>query len=94
MANIKSARKRIAIAQRNNLRNKNYLSNIKSSIKKFQAAVTTYQTNPNPENYNHTIQALSFAFSKIDKAAKINVIHKNKAARKKRSLQRVLTLLT
>jgi ribosomal protein S20 len=43
---------------------------------------------------NPTSGALSKAFSSIDKAAKKNIIHKNKAARLKSALSKAITITT
>lgn len=69
---IKSAKKRVRTAKRNHVQNLKY----KKAMKK---AILDYHKKPSKKK-------LSFAFSKIDKAAKINLIHKNKAARLKSSL--------
>lgn len=39
---------------------------------------------------NPTVKALSLAFKRLDKAAKIHVVHKNKASRLKSRLSRLL----
>ena len=81
MANIKSAIKRIKITLRNTMRNKKYLSAIKISIKKYLLFLDTCKNN----NLNLTLgsKILSLLYSQIDKAKKINALHKNTASRKK-----------
>jgi small subunit ribosomal protein S20 len=86
MANIKSAIKRIEIAERNRLRNKAYKSAVRTLIKKCLAAVESYAANPSQETQQAAQQAMSAAYSKIDKAVKRQVLHRNNGARKKASL--------
>lgn len=90
MANIKSALKRIQVAERNRLRNKSYKSAVKTLIKNYLAAVDDYTANPSPEAMEVVQQKMSAAFSKIDKAVKRGVIHPNAGARRKSRLARVL----
>lgn len=90
MANIKSAIKRVKIAERNRLRNKAYKSSVKTLTKKYLAAVESYAANPSPELKQEVQQRLSDAFSKIDKAVKKGVLHRNNGARKKSRLAKVL----
>lgn len=90
MANIKSAIKRVKIAERNRLRNKTYKSSVKTLTKKYLAAVESYAADPSPELKQEVQQRLSDAFSKIDKAVKKGVLHPNNGARKKSRLAKVL----
>ena len=90
MANIKSALKRIQTAERNRLQNKSYKSAIKTLMKKTFQSVETYANDPNPENLDTINTSMSAAFSKIDKAVKCKVLHKNNAARKKARLAKAL----
>ena len=68
MANSKSAIKRIRTAERNRLRNKAYKSALRTLTKKYFSALETYTAEPNPENMEIVNQAMSAAYSKIDKA--------------------------
>ena len=86
MANIKSAKKSVEIAERNRLRNKSYKSAIKTLMKKYFAAVETYAVTPTPELQQEVQQHMAAAYSKIDKAVKCGVLHRNNGARKKSSL--------
>ena len=86
MANIKSAVKRINVTKRNNLRNKQYKSNIKTFTKKYLVALNTYKSEPNDLNLEVAIKNLNIVYSKLDKATKANVLNKNTAARKKSAL--------
>lgn len=90
MANSKSALKRIQIAERNRLRNKSYKSEIKTLTKKFFSAVQTHQSSPSTETMEGVQAAISAAYSKIDKAVKRKVLHRNNGARKKARLAKVL----
>ncbi|MDR1765749.1 MAG: 30S ribosomal protein S20 [Lachnospiraceae bacterium] len=75
MANIKSAKKRILVGQRNAARNKSIRSAVKTAIKKVDAAVASGDQ-----------EAASAAFiaaeSAIGKATTKGVYHKNTSARK------------
>ena len=90
MANSKSAIKRIRTAERNRLRNKAYKSAIKTLTKKCFSAVETYTEEPTPENMETVKQTMSAAYSKIDKAVKRKVLHRNNGARKKSRLAKVI----
>ena len=90
MANIKSAQKRILIAERNRLRNKSYKSAVKTLIKNYFAALDAYAANPSPEAMAEVQNRLSAAFSKIDKAVQRGVLHANAGARRKSRLARAL----
>ncbi len=83
VANNKSAKKRIQIAERNRLINKSYKSTVKTLTKKTLENCAKYKKEPNEDNKNLVITSLSKAFSLIDKAVKKNVLHKNNGANKK-----------
>lgn len=90
MANIKSAVKRVKIAERNRLRNKAYTSAVKTLIKKYFAAVDEYAANPNPELMQQAQARMAETYSKIDKAVKKGILHANNGARKKSRLAKAL----
>lgn len=90
MANSKSALKRIAINERNRMRNKAYKSTVKTFMKKYFQAVEDYTSSPSEEQLKTVQTSMSVAYSKIDKAVKTGVYHKNNAARKKARLARAL----
>ena len=90
MANIKSAIKRIKTTKRNTLQNKLYKSNIKTFTRKYLISLNEYNLSPNAANLAIVTKCLSVVFSKIDKAVKKNVLHRNTAARKKRALANAL----
>ena len=83
MANNKSAKKRIQIAERNRLINKSYKSTVKTLTKKTFENCEKYKKDPNEDNKNLVTESLNKAFSLIDKAVKKNVLHKNTGANKK-----------
>ncbi len=90
MANIKSAIKRVEIAERNRLRNKSYKSAVKTLTKKYLAAVSSYAASPSPELEQAVKLTQAAAYSKIDKAVKRGALHPNTGARKKSLIARTL----
>ena len=95
MANNKSAKKRIQIAERNRLINKSYKSTVKTWTKKTLENCEKYKKEPNEENKNLVTISLNKAFSLIDKAVKKNVLHKNNGANRKSKINNfVKTTLT
>lgn len=76
MPNIKSAKKRVKIAEAKNLRNRMFKSQLKTLIKKFDAACQTG---------DKAVAAVAYkaAVKKVDQAVAHNIMHKNAAARKK-----------
>lgn len=94
MANIKSAKKRIQIAERNRLRNRTYKSTVRTLMRKFFGAAEAYAAEPSPEALAQLQQSMAAAYSKIDKAVKRNVLHPNNGARKKARLAKALKRAT
>ena len=95
MANNKSAKKRIQIAERNRLINKSYKSTVRTLTKKTLENCEKYKKDPNEENKDLVKSSLNRAFSLIDKAVKKNVIHKNNGANRKSKINNfVKTILT
>ena len=95
MANNKSAKKRIQIAERNRLINKTYKSIVRTLTKKTLENCKTYKKDPNEDNKSLVLASLNRAFSLIDKAVKKNVLHKNNGANKKSKISKfVKTTLT
>ena len=95
MANNKSAKKRIQIAERNRLINKSYKSTVRTLTKKTLENCNNYKKDPNEDNKNLVTTSLSNVFSLIDKAVKKNVLHKNNGANKKSKINSfVKTTLT
>ncbi|MEA5464151.1 30S ribosomal protein S20 [Leptothoe sp. PORK10 BA2] len=90
MANIKSAVKRIEIAERNRQRNKSYRSAAKTLAKTYYAALSEFAADPSDEKKQAVDSSMSAAFSKIDKAVKRGSLHKNAAARRKSRIAKAL----
>ena len=82
MPNIKSAKKRVKVIQTRTARNKAIKSDLKTALKKADAAV-----NENAENMAEVVKA---AIKKVDMACTKGIMHKNKAARKKSQLAKKL----
>ena len=83
MANTKSAKKRILVAERNRQVNKSYKSTVRTLIKKTIVNCENYKKDPNSENQELINNSLNQAYSLIDKAVKKNILHKNNGANKK-----------
>ena len=79
LPNIKSAKKRVLIAEVRNARNKANKSALKTAIKKFEAAAVE-------GNRTEAEGAYKVAVKSIDKAAAKGLMHKNNAAHKKSAL--------
>jgi len=77
MPNIKSAKKRTRIIAAKTLKNQMFKTSLKTTIKKYEAAVAANSDKANVE------KTYKEAVKKIDKAAARGIVHKNKAARKK-----------
>ena len=90
MANIKSAKKRIQIAERNRLVNKSYKSTVKTLTKKTLANCEIYKKTPNSDNKNLVQSSVNEAYSLIDKAVKKNILHKNNGANKKSRINKIV----
>jgi small subunit ribosomal protein S20 len=73
MPNIKSQKDRVIQSKKENLHNKAVKSNLKTVVKKADAAIAAGSDNA---------EAVKTAVSTIDKAVKKGVLHKNAAARK------------
>ena len=76
---IKSARKRVKVAAKANIRNVKTKRSMREALKAFTSALAGGKP-------AEIAKAQAQAASAIDKAAKYAVIHKNKAARKKSQL--------
>ena len=88
VANNKSAKKRIEIAERNRLINRSYKSTVKTLTKKTLENCEKFKKDPNEENKILVQTSLNKAFSLIDKAVKKNVLHKNNGANKKSKINK------
>ena len=86
MANIKSAKKRIKVIETKTLNNRMIKSALKTTIKKFEAAVEA-------KNVEDAKALFTSVTKSLDMAASKGVIHKNKAARKKSRLAATLNAM-
>ncbi len=86
MANIKSAKKRILVSKKKEMRNKAVKTELKTLVKKVDAAIAE-------GNKEAASAAVLVATSKIDKAAKKGILHKNTAARKVSRLNKAVNKL-
>ena len=79
MANIKSAKKRILVAEKNRVQNVAMKTSIKTALKKVLELAAA-------KNQDELKVALSKAYQLCDKAVSKGILHKNPAARKKSRL--------
>ena len=86
MANNKSSKKRIQIAERNRLQNKSYKSALRTLMKRCFAACSAYIQEPGEEAKSNIQASMNDAFSKIDRAVKRGVLHRNTGANQKSRL--------
>ena len=86
VANNKSAKKRIEIAERNRLRNRTYKSSLRTLMKRCFTACDAYSATPGDEAKTTVQSSMRAAFSKIDKAVKVGVLHRNNGANQKSRL--------
>ena len=81
MPNIKSAKKRVLVSASKTARNKAVKSNLKTTIKKAEAAIA---------EGGDSREAIRLAIKRIDQAQAKGILHKNTAARRKSKLVRKL----
>lgn len=81
MPNIKSAKKRVQLSRVANEKNKMAKSILRTSLKKFDAAIAAGDAAETDSAYKAVIKT-------IDQAVKKGILHKNTAARKKSSIAR------
>ena len=86
MPNIKSAKKRVQLSEARNARNRAERSALRTTLKKFDAAVTE-------GNRTEAEGAYKVAVKTVDKAVAKGILHKNNAARKKSALTRKLNAM-
>ena len=86
MANIKSAKKRILVAETKAARNKAIRSKVKTYVKKVEAAITA-------GDKAAAQAALIAATREIDKATTKGVYHKNTASRKVSRLSKAVNAM-
>lgn len=80
--NIQSAKKRVKVSEKKNLRNRMVKSGVKTSVRKFNAAVAEGAEAAGVQYVATT--------SAIDKAVAKGIIHKNAANRKKARLAKMM----
>ena len=78
MPNIKSAKKRVQIIEVRTARNKAAKTNLKTVLKKANAAIES--------NHANSAEAVRLAVKKIDQACAKGILKKNTAARRKSAL--------
>ena len=83
MPNIKSAKKRVKVTETKTLQNKMFRSQMKTDIKKYQAALAAGDMAAAQELYRTAVK-------KIDVAASNGIINKNAAAHKKSAVTKAL----
>ena len=83
MPNIKSAKKRVLVTEAKTLQNKMFRSQLKTDIKKYQAALAAGDEALAQATYKAAVK-------KIDQAAARGIIHKNAAAHKKSQFTKAL----
>ena len=76
MPNIKSAKKRVSVTSTKTLRNQMFKSAMKTSIKKYKAALADGNKELAAATYKEAVKY-------IDKAVSKGILHANHAARKK-----------
>ena len=86
MPNIKSAKKRVLLTKVQNEKNKAAKSVLKSTLKKFDAALAE-------GNREQADSAYKAAVKTVDESVKKGILHKNNAAHKKSSLTKKLNTL-
>ena len=87
MPNIKSAKKRVLVTEKKTKENKMIKSALKTTIKKFLAAVEAGDIETANALYPETVSA-------IDSAASKGILHKNNAANKKAKLAKKLASIS
>lgn len=83
MPNIKSAKKRVLITKSKTLQNKSFRSAMKTSIKKYEAALAEGNKELASKTYLEAV-------SNIDRAVNKGILHPNTAARKKSRYTKLL----
>ena len=86
MPNIKSAKKRVKVIEAKTLQNKRARTQLRTSMKKFEAAVTA-------GDKAAASAAYTAAVKKLDKAAARGLVHKNAAAHKKSQYAKMMNKL-
>ena len=87
MANIKQQKKRIRLAEKQRLRNRNTKSSLKTLFKRLETQVAGNEA-------DEAAKTAVFLTSRIDKAAAKGILHKNNAAHKKSRVAHTLARLS
>ena len=83
LANIKSAKKRIKVIEKKQMRNKSIKSSTKTAVKKAMSAIDIGDKTQAAEAHRLAVRA-------IDKATSKGIYHKNTASRKKSQLAKLM----
>ena len=83
MPNIKSAKKRVNVTNAKTLRNQMFKSAMKTSVKKYKAALADGNKELAAATYKEAVKY-------IDRAVSKGILHANNAARKKRQFTLLL----
>lgn len=83
MPNIKSAKKRVKVTEVKTLQNKMFKSAMKTSVKKYKAAVDAGNKDLAEKTYADAVAMVNRAVTK-------GILHKNNAARKKSQFTKLL----
>ena len=86
MPNIKSAKKRVKVTATKTLQNKIFRTQMKTAMKKFEAAVEAGDIALAQETYKAAVK-------KVDMAVTRGIIHKNAAAHKKSQFTKKLNAM-
>ena len=86
MPNIKSAKTRVKVIETKTLRNKMLKTQLRTAMKKYEAAVEAGDKAVATETYKAAVK-------KLDKAVCQGLIHKNAAARKKSQFTKKMNTL-
>lgn len=79
MPNIDSAEKRVRVTKKKTLRNKSFISALRTAVKKANKSIS--------ENAENRWDLVNFAIKKFDQGVSKGIIHKNTASRKKSRLR-------
>ena len=88
MAQHKSAEKQARTSIKKNLRNRSYLSKVKSAVKKFHAAAAALKDGKT--SLDDARKVFAEAQSMLMKAATKHVLHKNSASRRVARMSKLL----
>ena len=86
LPNIKSAKKRVKVTATKTLQNKIFRTQMKTAMKKYEAAVEAGDIALAQETYKAAVK-------KVDMAVARGIIHKNAAARKKSQFTKKLNAM-